>query len=119
MKVRHTVGVLCAAALLVPACANTQRRTVDAAREQFDNGRFEVGKTTKDSVQQQLGSPSEIKKLGKGEESWRYIRNLEVPFYVVTSDVGTMYSAEYTFDAKGVLRDASYVATPMSNPLVR
>ena len=97
---------------------NTQPRTIDAAQSQFDSGSFKVGQTTKEAVRQKLGSPSEIKKRDNGQEVWIYRKNVEVSLLAVTTDVGTMYIAEYTFSSTGILSNTNYLATPMSNPLV-
>jgi hypothetical protein len=108
---------------------NTQIRTADAAKARFDAGTFAIGTTTKEQVKARLGSPSEIRKLEGGKETWIYLkteeqnqlslRKMYTLDYAITTDVGTHYIAEYSFDGKGTLYDASYRATPMGNPLVR
>lgn len=105
-------------ALSSGACVNTQERTVDAAAKRYGDERLVVGTTTSDAVKSALGSPSEIRKLPDGGQEWTYIKTEEAGM-IISTDVGTHYIATYTFDAAGTLRDKSYRATPMGNPLVR
>ena len=103
------------------ACAvfqNTQPRTVDEAKRQFDQGLFIIGKTTQTEVQKKLGSPNEIKKKEDGHALYIYVKSVEVNIMAITSDIGTNYTAEYLFDSKGVLLDSNYRAMPMANPML-
>ena len=97
---------------------NTQPRTVDEAKRQFDQGQFMVGKTTQTEVQNKLGSPNEIKKKEDGRALYIYVKSVEVNIMAITSDIGTNYTAEYLFDSKGVLLDSNYRAMPMANPML-
>ncbi len=128
---RTALLALLAVAAICSGCSygNTQLRTVDATKAKFDAGTFTIGTTTKEQVKARLGSPSEIRKLDGGKETWVYVKTEEqnqLSFmkmmtldYSITADVGTHYVAEYSFDGKGTLYDVSYRATPMGNPLVR
>jgi len=104
---------------LVSGCSfhNMQPRTVEAAKAKFDDGQFEVGSTTKDEVRARLGSPSSTEKQDQGREIWTYVKAETVGMFTVTTDTGTNYIAQYTFDGEGVLEDAEYRAEPMGNPL--
>jgi len=127
-------GMLLSLLAMVAICSgcsygNTQLRTVDAAKARFDAGAFTIGTTTKEQVKARLGSPSEVRKLDGGKETWVYIKTEEqnqlsfqkiMTFdYSITTDVGTHYIAEYSFDDKGLVYDVTYRATPMGNPLLR
>jgi hypothetical protein len=106
---------------LLCACSfgNTQPRTVDAARQHFDQGAFIPKITTQSDVKSHLGSPSEMRKMDGGRSLWVYIKLESVSLMTVSADTGTNYSAEYLFDPKGLLLESNYKAIPANNPLIR
>ncbi len=112
---------LLALCFLFSGCSfgNTQPRTVDAARQHFDQGAFIPKTTTQNDVKSRLGSPNEMRKMDGGRVLWVYIKLESVSALTVSADTGTNYSAEYLFDPKGLLLDANYKAIPAGNALTR
>ena len=96
---------------------NKQDRSVDYTMRMYHDDQLTVGTTTKDELKAVVGSPNAMKTLDSGDEKWTYIKAVEAGG--ITTDVGTNYVAEYTFTSAGVLKDKSYSATPMGNPLIR
>lgn len=113
----YALGVLLVIVATGCSFQNTQPRTVDAAKAKFDNGSFVLGETTQENVRATLGSPNQIDDLNDGGEQWTYIKTEEVGLLTVTTDTGTNYMAEYTFDTDGILQDTAYRAEPLGNAL--
>jgi outer membrane protein assembly factor BamE (lipoprotein component of BamABCDE complex) len=120
MSLRKLAQCLAAGLVIVisTGCAtgNTQDRSVDYTMKMYHDAQLVVGSTTRDQLKAILGSPNAVKSLENGDIKWTYIKAVEAR--AITSDVGTNYVAEFTFSATGALKDKSYSATPMANPLI-
>ena len=92
-------------------------RTIDAAKSQFGDENFVIGKTTTAELEGRLGSPAEIKKAEDGSKTYIYIKTVETKG--VSMEAGTSYRAEMLFDVGGCLRDKNYRAAPMGNPFTQ
>lgn len=89
-------------------------RTMDAAKAQFKDDGLMVGNSTETDLKALLGSPSEIRKVD-GNIVHIYLKNVSTKG--VSVDVGTTYTAMYTFTKDGKLKDKTYAAAAMGNAL--
>jgi hypothetical protein len=110
--------------LLIPLCLelagcaleSPRPRTAAAARTLFDLGSMTPGAAAKKDVALRLGRPNAISRLADGREQWLYVRTQGFDLRTFSTANATDYSAEYTFDASGLLAEATYRAVPAANP---
>lgn len=89
-------------------------RTIEAAKAQFPDSHLIDGKTTERQLTRLLGSPAQIKKHN-GKRTYVYLKS--VATQGVSTDTGTIYVGEFTFNRHDRLDEKNYSARPMANPL--
>lgn len=89
-------------------------RTMEAAKAQFKDDDLKVGSSTENDLKALLGSPAEVRKVD-GNIAHIYLKNVSTKG--VSVDVGTIYTAIYTFAKDGKLKDKTYTAAAMGNAL--
>lgn len=98
------------------ALENPHPRNAATARYLFDVGSMTPGAAAKRDVQLRLGRPSAISKLPDGREQWLFVKTQGANLLTLSTANATDYSAEYIFDASGLLAEANYQAVPAANP---
>ena len=94
------------------ACS-TPARTVAAAQTEFNDSSLTVNQSTLPDIERLLGSPSSIKKEPDGNKTYVYVKTRsELGFLFMPNGKGTTYTAEYTFNSNGILKEKNYNATP-------
>jgi len=104
--------------LTLAGCAFEQPRprTGEAARALFDLGSMTPGAAMQKDVELRLGAPEVIRKLEDGRTQWVYVKTQGFDLQTLSADNATDYIAEYTFEASGLLAEASYRAAPAADP---
>ena len=90
-------------------------RTIEAAKANFKDSTLKIGSASESNLKTALGSASKIE-TNQGEKTYIYL--VERLTQGISTDVGTKYTARYTFDKQGLLLFIDYSAEPMSNPLL-